>query len=313
MAGCCAHRAAYVGNLVLRGCHCCQFSVLPCFPDLPRDSSTSSRPLSVVKSSGGKTLALHHRDRSLSASLSVLPYVALLQTPAAGTFHDDGVYLVTAKALAEGQGLSNHQPPRCNRRNEVSNPVSMARIAGVASESVVSGQPALAQAGSTACHVGVVVTLVAAVAATRRVQDPGIRDCDTDRNLSVGGVSLHGADVRDMFALPPTAGLLVMTRAHHEDGWRVDPFVAGVLFGAAVLTRIAGIAPPRRQYGVPRNEAVDVGGTVLCRERGHRRAMVVVGQSSNAGSDDGCLLPASNYASWNIVTSYAWPEKARCS
>src|SRR5262245_26742017 len=31
-------------------------------------------------------------------------YVALLQTPAAGTFHDDGVYLVTAKALAEGQG-----------------------------------------------------------------------------------------------------------------------------------------------------------------------------------------------------------------
>ena len=53
---------------------------------------------------------------------------------------------------------------------------------------------------------------------------------------------------------------------------------------------------------------MDVGGAVLVRERGRRRAMVVVGQPSNASSG---RMPITrfNYASWNIVTSYAWPEK----
>ena len=31
-------------------------------------------------------------------------YLTLARTPAAGIFHDDGIYLVTAKALAEDQG-----------------------------------------------------------------------------------------------------------------------------------------------------------------------------------------------------------------
>src|SRR5262245_30496635 len=31
-------------------------------------------------------------------------YFVLVRTPTVGTFHDDGIYLVTAKSLAEGQG-----------------------------------------------------------------------------------------------------------------------------------------------------------------------------------------------------------------
>jgi hypothetical protein len=113
-----------------------------------------------------------------------------------------------------------------------------------------------------------------------------------------------------LFALLLTAGLLVMTRAHQEDGWPVDPFVAGVLFGAAVLTRIAGIAPAAAAVAV-----------FLGTRRWMSAAQCFVGsavviapwfwwvsQQQPATAMD-AYYSASNYASWNIVTSYAWPEK----
>ena len=34
----------------------------------------------------------------------IWPYAALFRAPASGSYHDDGVYLVTARALAEGEG-----------------------------------------------------------------------------------------------------------------------------------------------------------------------------------------------------------------
>jgi hypothetical protein len=40
----------------------------------------------------------------LLAALLAGYYVIALQAPGLGLFHDDGVYLVTAKALAEGNG-----------------------------------------------------------------------------------------------------------------------------------------------------------------------------------------------------------------
>ena len=113
-----------------------------------------------------------------------------------------------------------------------------------------------------------------------------------------------------LFALLLTAGLLVMTRAHHGDGWRVEPFVAGVLFGAAVLTRVAGIAPAAAAVAV-----------FLGTRRWMSSAQCFVGsavviapwfwwvsQQQSATAMD-AYYSASNYASWNIVTSYAWPEK----
>ena len=62
--------------------------------------------MSVVKPFGGKALAFTIARPVFVCTLIcvAIAYLALLQTPAAGTFHDDGVYLVTAKALAEGQG-----------------------------------------------------------------------------------------------------------------------------------------------------------------------------------------------------------------
>ena len=35
-------------------------------------------------------------------------YVIAISNPAIGTFHDDGIYVVTARALAEGQGYRNN-------------------------------------------------------------------------------------------------------------------------------------------------------------------------------------------------------------
>ena len=156
------------------------------------------------------------------------------------------MYLVTAKALAEGRGYRIISS-QVHRRNEVSNPVSMARIAGVASELSFPANLPWLRLVPLLATLAWLSLLVAAVAATRRVQDPGIRDCDTDRNLSVGGVSLHGADVRDTVRTTP------YRRAARDDSRASRgrlarrSIVAGVLFGAAVLTRIAGIAPPRRQ------------------------------------------------------------------
>src|SRR5438128_7525740 len=46
-----------------------------------------------------------HRSALAGAVLALAAvYLIALRTPAAGIFHDDGVYLVTAKALATGQG-----------------------------------------------------------------------------------------------------------------------------------------------------------------------------------------------------------------
>jgi hypothetical protein len=268
--------------------------------------------LSVVKPSGGKTLALTIARSVLVCILIgvAAAYVALLQTPAAGTFHDDGVYLVTAKALAEGQGYRiislPSEPPQTKYpilfpwlvslvwHLNPSFPANLPWLRLVPLLATLAwlslSWPLLRRLGASRSQASAIVMLTA---------------------ISPWVAFLSTAVMSEtLFALLLTAGLLVMTRAHQEDGRRIDPFVAGVLFGAAVLTRIAGIAPAAAAVAV-------FLGTRRWRSAAHcfvGSALVIapwfwwIGQQQPAAAMD-AYYSASNYASWNIVTSYAWPEK----
>ena len=82
-------------------------------------------------------------------------YLLALTAPAAGMFHDDGVYLVTAKSLAEGRGYRllsmPGEPPQT--KYPVLFPFSLSSGAFyISSESAVAGR--------SACRDGGVAVLV---------------------------------------------------------------------------------------------------------------------------------------------------------
>ena len=64
----------------------------------------------MIRKEASKQIVLMARQRAFRVAIalgSVLlasVYAIALAAPAAGTFHDDGIYVVTARALAEGQG-----------------------------------------------------------------------------------------------------------------------------------------------------------------------------------------------------------------
>jgi hypothetical protein len=109
-----------------------------------------------------------------------------------------------------------------------------------------------------------------------------------------------------LFALLLTAGLLMMTRACQEDRTRIDPLIAGFLFGAAVLTRIAGIAPAAAAVAM-----------FLATRRWIPAAQCFLGSAvviapwfwwvshQSPAAAISAYYSAANYASWNIVTTVA--------
>lgn len=240
----------------------------------------------------------------------VAGYVALLQTPSAGTFHDDGVYLVTAKALAEGHGYRiislPDEPPQTKypilfpwlvslvwhlNPSFPANLVWLRVVPLLATLAWLSlSWPLLRRLGASRTQASTIVLLTA---------------------ISPWVAFLSTALMSEtLFAVLLTAGLLVITRACQADGSRIDPLIGGVLFGAAVLTRIAGIAPTAAAVAL-----------FVATRRWTSAAQCLFGsavviapwfwwvthQQPAAAMD--AYYSASNYASWNIVTSYAWPEK----
>jgi hypothetical protein len=236
-------------------------------------------------------------------------YITLLRAPAAGTFHDDGIYLVTAKALAEDQGYRivslPGEPPQTKYpilfpwllslvwRLDPSFPANLPWLRLVPLLATLAwlclSWPLLRRLGASTAQASAIVLLTAI--------SPWVAFLST---------ALMSETV---FALFLTAGLLMITRACQENGRRIDPFIAGFLFGAAALTRIAGIAPAAAAV------AVFLGArrwlsAVQCL---FGSAVVIVpwfwwvsGQPTAAVD---AYYSAANYASWNIVTSYTWPEK----
>ena len=268
--------------------------------------------MSVVERFRGKTIALNLARPFFVCTLICVAavYLVLLQTPAAGTFHDDGLYLVTAKALAEGQGYRiislPGEPPQTKYpilfpwvlslvwRAVPSFPANLPWLRLVPLLATLAwlclSWPLLRRLGASKIQAGAIVLLTA---------------------ISPWVAFLSTALMSEtLFALLLTAGLLMMTRACQEDGTRIDPLIAGFLFGAAVLTRIAGIAPAAAAVAV-----------FLATRRWISAAQCLLGSAvviapwfwwvshhQPAAAMD-AYYSASNYASWNIVTSYAWPEK----
>jgi hypothetical protein len=114
-----------------------------------------------------------------------------------------------------------------------------------------------------------------------------------------------------LFAAFLAGGLLMITRVHHGDGTRADAFLAGALVGAAVLTRMAGVAPalagvltfvPRRRWAAALQYSAGAGLVTL-------PWFWWVMQQEAAAAPVDTYYSAANYASWNIVASYAWSEK----
>lgn len=79
---------------------------MPAWPSLAKPLSETS-PLDSPGATSGKP-ALPHKLKSAATAAAVaallVVYWLAWRAPAVGTFHDDAVYLVTAKALAEGRG-----------------------------------------------------------------------------------------------------------------------------------------------------------------------------------------------------------------
>ena len=238
-------------------------------------------------------------------------YITLLRAPAAGTFHDDGIYLVTAKALAEGRGYRiisiPSEPPQTKYpillpwvlslvwRIYPSFPDNLVWLRFVPLIAMLTwlclSWLLLRRLGASGSETAVITLLTAA--------SPWIAFLSTTLMAET------------LFAAFLAGGLLMITRVHHGDGTRADAFLAGALAGAAVLTRMAGVAPalagvltfvPRRRWAAALQYSA---GTALVTLPWF---WWVMRQEAAAAPVD-TYYSATNYASWNIVASYAWSEK----
>jgi hypothetical protein len=238
------------------------------------------------------------------------PYYVFLRAPAVGTFHDDGVYLVTAKALATGQGYRiaslPGQPAQTKYpflfpwllsfvwRTHATFPenlpwLRMVPFVGAVAWWYLSWQ-VLRRLGAT--------PLIAAMAIALTAASPWTLFLST----TLLSETLCAALV--------AGGLLLLLRVESVDKRRFDAIAAGALMGAALLSRTAAIAPAA------------AGLIVLVAKRKWRAAMqyavsvLIVALPwiwwSMRHASDPIVDPfysASNYASWNIVFNYAWRDK----
>jgi hypothetical protein len=246
---------------------------------------------------------------ALAALLAV--YVFLARTPAVGMFHDDGVYLVTAKSLAEGHGYRiislPDEPPQTKYpivfpalvsvmwRLYPSFPANLFWLRLVPLTATLLwlwlAWPLLRRLGASRHEAGAVVLLTAA--------SPWVAFLSTTL-LS-----------ETVFAAVLTAALLLITRMHQEGGRSSEALFCGVLAGAAVLTRIAGVAPAAA--GVAwlafnkrwRASLYCLAGTTMVTLPW---VLWTAYQQSSVTALDG-YYTASNYGSWNVIANYAWREK----
>jgi hypothetical protein len=238
-------------------------------------------------------------------------YITLLRAQAAGTFHDDGIYLVTAKALAEGRGYRiisiPTEPPQTKYpillpwvlslvwRIYPSFPANLVWLRFVPLIATLTwlclSWLLLRRVGASKSETAVITLLTAASPWTAFLSTTPMAET--------------------LFAAFLAGGLLMITRLHHGDGTRADAFLAGALVGAAVLTRMAGVAPalagvltfvPRRRWATAFQYSAGAALVTL-------PWFWWVMRQEAAATPVETYYSAANYASWNIVASYAWSEK----
>jgi hypothetical protein len=240
-------------------------------------------------------------------------YAVLLVTPAAGTFHDDGIYLVTAKALAENHGYRiisvPGEPPQTKYpilfpwlvslvwRLYPSFPVNLPWLRLV---------PLLA----SLAWLGLSWILLRRLGASK----PEALTIVLLTVVSPWVAFLSTAVMSEtVFAALFTAGLLMIVRIEETERPGTRALAAGLLLGAAILTRTAGLAP-----------ALAAAAAFVVRKQWRLAAQYVAGlavvtlswfwwvaQQNAATTSLDPYYSAANYASWNVLTNYEVADKLR--
>lgn len=238
-----------------------------------------------------------------------IPYLSLLNVPAVGTFHDDGIYLVTAKALAEGHGYRIVSLPWEPAQTKY--PILFPALLSI----VWSVSPDFPNNLPWLKAIPLVATVAWLLVSRRLLRVLGASPVEAVLIVSLVAVSpwvvyLSTSLLSEtVFALIVVLALVRLT--HIVDGAHdlaAQGMMAGVLCGAAMLTRSAGVA------------LVVAGAASLLAVRRWRAAGgFLVGCVGMVGpwyawvnlqsvSVD-AYYTASNYGSWNVVASYSVPEK----
>jgi hypothetical protein len=243
-------------------------------------------------------------------ALLAWPYLVYLRAPAVGTFHDDGVYLVTAKALATGQGYRILSLP--GQPAQTKYPVLFPWLLSLMWR-VDSAFPRnlpwlrILPFGATIAWLFLSWRVLRRLGAT-----PGVAAAAIALTaVSPWTVFLSTTLLSEtLFAALIVGSLLLVLRIENNAEGRYDAIGAGAIMGAAFLTRIAAIAPA-------------AAGLLVLTARGKSRAAVQYGVSllsvaapwiwwSARHASDPVVDPfysGSNYGSWNIVFNFAWLDK----
>lgn len=248
----------------------------------------------------------------LAAGVVVLAaaYLVALRAPAVGTFHDDGVYAVTARALAEGRGYRiislPDSPPQTKYPILFPWLLSLVwRVAPAFPENLpwLRAVPLL----STVAWLWLSWTLVQQCGGSRRTATAIV----LLTALSPWTLFLGTALLAETLFAALLTGMLVLltasTSSIRASRWLC--VLAGLLGGASLLTRAAGVAVVAAGLGwlLSRRRWSDAAAFAIV-----AAAMVVpwglwvATQNHAVGAS---YYSASNYESWNIVFNYSWAEK----
>jgi hypothetical protein len=236
-------------------------------------------------------------------------YVTALSTPSTGTYHDDGVYLVTAQSLANGDGYRIGSLP--DRPPQTKYPILFPWLLSLVWRAIPTFPdnlpwlrlvPLLSAAGWLALSVGVIRRMggslpVATGIAVLTAVSPAVLYFST----ALLSETLFAA------LLTATVWMLSKTSASQLSVTRCA--FAGAIAGACILTRIAGAA-------------VVIGLLAWLLLGGNRRGALWFAAVAAAFTAPWAMWAAEQvqvpldpyysaapYGSWNIIASYNWTQK----
>ncbi|MBL8173279.1 MAG: glycosyltransferase family 39 protein [Bryobacterales bacterium] len=243
------------------------------------------------------------------AALAAAYWVAW-RAPAAGSFHDDAVYLVTAKALAEGKGYRIISLPSEIAQTKYP-PLLPLLLAGIWKLA-----PQFPENVPWLKLVPLLSTVAWLLLSYRLLREEGLEDwiaawvcCMTAAStwvVHVGTMVLSEAP----FSALTAAALLLLRRAERTGGWG-QLAAAGVCAGLAFQTRTLGLAmlmagPAYLALGRKWREAALFGGVA---------GLVaapwvwwVLSQPPPASAVE-AYYSNENYQGWNVLSNFAWGEK----
>jgi hypothetical protein len=246
----------------------------------------------------------------LGAVFLVSAYAIAISAPATGIFHDDGIYVVTARALAEGQGYRIISLPDSPPQTKY--PILFPWLLSLVWRLAPSFPDNLlflraVPLASTVVWLWLSWRLLLACGAPRATATAVVALTAASPWVVFLGTALLS---ETLFAALFTGSLLLLTRVREESAPIVRVCaLAGLLAGACFLTRTAGIALIAGGFAwllVNRDR-------VAALAFGAAAATLVIPWTvwvlSNTGVDADSYYSAASYGSWNVVSHYAWPEK----